>query len=405
MLPQFSTTAAAQRQEEGRLRRLEDKALRAAMRESAKYAPTPSSPPVASPPTKTKLYLILLVWISIYSGWNIIGRNVSQEGPVLRLLILNCLRALVASIITLILMVCMQEPWPDLNPKDTVKWLALGIVTCVMNNVYTLGLRWTTATNVAIFIATTPLWTYLGGVCVGMEVLDTRWKFRAVGFMLAVMGAMVVQLGRAQTAVHMGQSKFFHFFGNIVVLFAVCSISAYYLVVRSLASSNNSALAITLVAQCSALVYSLGFIVLTLAAEEEIVLNNPNATSTSWGSMLTRLELTNTVLYSGIYAGICINVVCFGIEAWALKHATPGTVALFSALDPPFTAILSIVFLHETPKLSLGIGGLLIVGGLFVNAGVEEYTEKEKRKKESKKWRDGVRNEAGDFEESRLLLN
>ena len=156
MLPQFSTTAAAQRQEEGRLRRLEDKALRAAMRESAKYAPTPSSPPVASPPTKTKLYLILLVWISIYSGWNIIGRNVSQEGPVLRLLILNCLRALVASIITLILMVCMQEPWPDLNPKDTVKWLALGIVTCVMNNVYTLGLRWTTATNVATTAATTP---------------------------------------------------------------------------------------------------------------------------------------------------------------------------------------------------------------------------------------------------------
>jgi hypothetical protein len=47
----------------------------------------------------------------------------------------------------------------------------------------------------------------------------------------------------------------------------------------------------------------------------------------------------------------------------------------------------------------------LIVGGLFINAGVEEYTEKEKRKKESKKWRDGVRNEAGDFEESRLLLN
>ena len=70
-------------------------------------------------------------------------------------------------------------------------------------------------------------------------------------------------------------------------------------------------------------------------------------------------------------------MVCFGIEAWALRHASPGTVALFTALDPPITAVLSIVFLHEHAGVSLFAGGLLIICGLLVNAGVEEYVEQE----------------------------
>ena len=325
-------------------------------------------PPTHRPPTKCRLYGTLFLWICIYSGWNIIGRDVSTEGPVLRLLVINCLRALVASLCCLLLMLCQQAKMPSLsNPKETTRWLALGLVTFVMNNLYTLGLRWTTATNCAIFIATTPLWTYLGGVCFGMEILDQRWRCRAIGFLLAVVGALIVESGRATTSVHMGTTNFFRVFGNIVVLFAVVSISSYYLVVRSLAStSNHSALAITMVAQISAFVYSACFIVGLLAAREE----QPNA---SLSSIVHELELNWDVVYSGVYAGVCINVVCFGIEAWALKYASPGTVALFTALDPPFTAVLSVIFLHESASFTLFIGGALIVSGLFVNAGVEEY--------------------------------
>ena len=293
------------------------------------------------------------------------------------------------------------------NGKELPRWIALGIVTACMNNVYTLGLRWTTATNCAIFIATTPLWTYLGAICFGMEVLDRRWKCRAVGFLLAVMGALVVSLGRAQSAIHMGQSKFFRVFGNIVVLFAVCSMSAYYLLVRSLAS-NHSPLQITLVAQAAAFCYSAVFIVMALAAEEE-------APGASWASVAAKIDFNIDVVYAALYAGIAINVVCFGIEAWALRHASPGTVALFTALDPPFTACLSVIFLHETASFSLVVGGMLIVSGLFVNAGVEEYAlkftmmaleleqEGESRRLEDTNTMHGDEDD-NDNEEKRLLL-
>ena len=343
-------------------------------------------------PARLRLYLTLLLWICIYSGWNIIGRDVSTEGPILRLLIINCLRALVASVCCGALMLISPSSSSSSSSSsqgqrskgikggsgdsasgdDTSRWVALGVVTCVMNNVYTLGLRWTTATNCAIFIATTPLWTYAGGLCLGMEVLDRLWQYRAAGFFLAILGAMVVQLGRAQAATDAAGSQFFRLFGNIVVLFAVCAISAYYLVVRSLAS-KYSAITITFVAQVSAFVYSLGIIVCMLAAEEAV----PHET---WATVVARLDLSQDVLFSGVYAGVCINVVCFGIEAWALRHASPGTVALFTALDPPITAVLSVVFLHERAGVSLFAGGALIICGLFVNAGVEEYVEKEGKK-------------------------
>lgn len=318
-------------------------------------------------PTKLRLYTTLFIWICIYSGWNIIGRDVSKDGPVLRLLVINCLRALVASLCCFLLMLCQRTKMPSLrNPNETTRWLALGLVTFVMNNLYTLGLRWTTATNCAIFIATTPLWTYVGALFAGMETLDKRWRCRAIGFLLAVVGALVVESGRATTTVHMSTSNFFRVFGNIVVLFAVVSISSYYLVVRSLAQENHSALAITMVAQISAFCYSACFVVGLLAAREE----QPGA---SLSSVVQELELNWDVVYSAAYAGVCINVVCFGIEAWALKHASPGTVALFTALDPPFTAVLSVAFLHESASFTLFVGGALILVGLFVNAGVEEY--------------------------------
>jgi len=60
-------------------------------------------------PPRWKLYLILLFWISIYSVWNIIGRDVSTEGPVLRLLLVNCLRAFVATLSCFCLMICMYR--------------------------------------------------------------------------------------------------------------------------------------------------------------------------------------------------------------------------------------------------------------------------------------------------------
>ena len=109
-----------------------------------------------------------------------------------------------------------------------------------------------------------------------------------------------------------------------------------------------------------------------LAAEE-------SAPGETWATVVARLDLSGDVLFSGVYAGVCINVVCFGIEAWALRYASPGTVALFTALDPPITATLSVVFLDDRAGASLFSGGVLIVCGLLVNAGVEEYAGREAR--------------------------
>lgn len=301
-----------------------------------------------------------------------IGRDVSTEGPVLRLLIINCLRAFVATITCWIIILFRGSSLPSLrilasSSNDASKWVLLGLITCIMNNAYTLGLRWTTATNCAIFISTTPLWTYAGALCLGMEVLDRQWAYRALGFFLAIIGAIVVQLGRGQAALHIGQSRFFRLFGNMVVLFAVCSISAYYLLVRSLAT-RHSPLVITMVAQVSAFLYSLSIIVCLLAAEEA-------SPDTTWIDIVQRLELNEEILYSSLYAGVCINVVCFGIEAWALRYTSPGTVALFTALDPPITCLLSVFFLHEKASATLFVGGFLIICGLIVNSCLEQRVD------------------------------
>ena len=147
---------------------------------------------------------------------------------------------------------------------------------------------------------------------------------------------------------------------------------------------------------------------MALAAEEE-------APGASWASVAAKIDFNIDVVYAALYAGIAINVVCFGIEAWALRHASPGTVALFTALDPPFTACLSVIFLHETASFSLVVGGMLIVSGLFVNAGVEEYAlkftmmaleleqEGESRRLEDTNTMHGDEDD-NDNEEKRLLL-
>ena len=74
-------------------------------------------------------------------------------------------------------------------------------------------------------------------------------------------------------------------------------------------------------------------------------------------------RVRQTFWFAVAYAVLGVTCAAFTLETWAIKHSSAATCALFMCLDPPLTALVSFVALHETCTWISVVGGGIVVSG------------------------------------------
>lgn len=199
------------------------------------------------------------------------------------------------------------------------------------------ALNYTTTTNVAILICTTPLFTALLAFLFDKERLERKMLLGSAVAMVGVV--MVVLNGRFELEVNP--------YGDVLTLFAAFLWGIYSLLLRRL-SKRYSSLFITRKVFLYGIL-SLGFYVLffPLNLRPEL-LPQPVV----WGNLL--------------YLGVIASMVCFWVWSASMTVLGPAKASNYMYVQPFVALVTGYFFLSEPVTLISILGAVLIIGGVYL---------------------------------------
>ncbi|WP_020407587.1 DMT family transporter [Hahella ganghwensis] len=77
-------------------------------------------------------------------------------------------------------------------------------------------------------------------------------------------------------------------------------------------------------------------------------------------------EISNQLIFAIVYVAIFPSLLAYVFWNFGVTQTSPSTASLFFYLTPLITALLAIPFLGELPQIYHGIGGLIIILGLWL---------------------------------------
>jgi len=67
-----------------------------------------------------------------------------------------------------------------------------------------------------------------------------------------------------------------------------------------------------------------------------------------------------------LYAVICVSMINFMLETWAIRRSSVTAASVFTTLDFPNTAWMSKLILDERLTLGVVLGGIVIITGILL---------------------------------------
>jgi drug/metabolite transporter (DMT)-like permease len=243
----------------------------------------------------------------------------------------------VGASLLLVLMLALL-PGPALPPRRHVgRVVLLGLLAIPINQgLFISGLARTSPVHAALLYTLTPAFVLTVGLFLGREQASLR---KVTGLLLAMLGAMVVVLGRA---VRGGATDPLR--GDLMILVAVVAWALYTVLGRDLvreAGPLKSTAWALIAGTVMLLPFGLGPV-----------------RTTSWS------VVPASVFEAMAFLIVLTSVVSYLCWSYALAHAEPSRVAVFTNLQPVLTALLAWFVTGER------LGPTLVVGGLLVLAGV-----------------------------------
>jgi drug/metabolite transporter (DMT)-like permease len=211
----------------------------------------------------------------------------------------------------------------------------LGMFICG-GPVYVAGIT-TSAINLALIMALSPLVVLLFSFMSGREAIDRR---QIIGMLVALAGALLI-ITKGQAAIGAALSP-----GNLLALLAMLGWAGYTLMQNNVGQGVSFLARIGLFAAAGAL-FSLPF-----AIHE--IWSMPSAAFSGRAALV--------YLFAGLVPGL------FAYSAYAYLGSMFGAVStsLSLYLGPIVSAVLSIIFLGEAPTMIHLIGGALSLGGMWL---------------------------------------
>ena len=159
-------------------------------------------------PVVGQAYMALCVWSSFYSIWTVLGRELSETGPIFKPMLFLFLRNFFSMILLVVLVLLLEGcRIRSLRPRkrDLCLTLAYGAACWIDQLLYIYGLRFTTTTNSALLIACIPVYSMVIGLVIGSEVLGKGYNCvkKVLGIFFCTGGAVFVILTSDQAQDHL----------------------------------------------------------------------------------------------------------------------------------------------------------------------------------------------------------
>ncbi len=202
---------------------------------------------------------------------------------------------------------------------------------------FIIGLSLTKASNVSLLAVTIPIFALTVGSVAGFEQLQRRKVF---GILLAALGVILIIDPR--NASFSSESTL----GDILIIFNSLSYGIYVATSKSVIMRNG-------IFRSMMWVFIFGAIVclpLGLISIAPIEIS----------------AIDSTILLLMIYIAIVATAAPYLLNAYALSHVNPSTVAVFVYLQPLIGFLLAVYFLGEKVDYLFGIATVLIFAGVFL---------------------------------------
>ncbi len=289
-------------------------------------------------PSREKLYGLISLMTLIWSINYVVAKVALRAFPAL---LIGPLRAAVAAVLLAPLYLWTRwrrnggDPW---QRRELLTLAVLGVFGITLNQVFfVLGMNRTSVAHAALLIATTPLQVMLLAALRGQESITPR---KACGMLTAVGGIAVLNLGPGRGP--QGAS----FAGDLFVFLAAFSFSVYTVFSKEVTRRHDSVT-----------VNSLGYFAGALAGA-------PLLLHQSAGFPYSRVPASGW--WALAYMALLSSVLCYLIFYYALNHMAATRLAAFSYMQPVIAALAGLVLLGEPITAAVGLGGLLVLSGVWV---------------------------------------
>lgn len=295
-------------------------------------APLTAPAAIAAPRPTLKVHLALLGAQLAFGGFHVVAKAALSE---LAPFALAGLRVALASPILLVLAWRHDRVIP--KGRDLATLALLGGLGVFANQVmFISGLKFTTATNAAILMPSLPVFAVAAAAVLGIEVIGPR---RLQGIALSIVGALVLVNPFRFSGGHDAAV------GNVLIL-GNCLCYALFLVLQRPILQRLPWR--TVIAGS----FFLGGVATLIVAAPALAALDPARIS-----LATWLMLAYIVLFASVFA--------YAANTWAVRRSSPTLVAAYTTLQPLITAVLAILFLHESLGWSEVAGFALIAAGLW----------------------------------------
>ncbi|KVH96705.1 WAT1-related protein At1g21890-like [Cynara cardunculus var. scolymus] len=257
---------------------------------------------------------------------------------------------------------------PKLTRSVLLKVLLLGLLEPVIDqNLYFLGMTYTSATYASAIINVLPALTFIMALVFGMEKVNLKRihsQAKIAGTVITVTGATVMTLykgpivdilwyshhGAATThkaAAGASSSGQHMLAGTIMILACTCSWSAYFIVQSMTLKEYPAELSLTSLI-CLAGTVEGGIIAM-------IMERDPKAWALGFDSRLL----------ASVYSGVICSGIAYYVQGVVNRVRGPVFVTAFSPLCMIITAVLGAIVLSEQVHLGSLLGAIIIVMGLY----------------------------------------
>lgn len=287
-------------------------------------------------PSEGKVLAALLVVQVLFGGLGVAAKLVFPYVPPLALAL--CRLAAGAAILFALERMFVRSPMP--TRRDIAAFALFALLGVALNQgLYLAGLEKTTATNAILLIATIPAFTLL--VAVAMRRETTR-PLTVAGLLLSFAGIFVLVSG---SGVDLAGASVV---GDLMVVANALCYSIYLVISRPHLARHDP---LTLISW----VFLLGTVEMSIVAVPALLTADwGGMTAVSWGAFA--------------YVIVCGSVMTYGLNTWALRHASASRVASFVYLQPVVGAFLAWLILDEPLGWRVfGAAALIFAGVALAN--------------------------------------
>jgi len=294
-------------------------------------------------PKRFRSYIYLIVVAAI---WGIAGPVIKFTLNELPPFTFLTYRFFITLLVLVPIMIASKAKFPK-DSKRNLTLLLLSLLGTTLNlGLLFVGLKFTSVLDQSFISETAPIITILAS---SIYLKDRITKKEKIGISITFLGTMLIVI---QPLLEDGLFASDNFFGNVLILLSCLAWTAYVILSKKQMRENVSPLTMAVSN------FFVGFITLLPLA----VLENHGA-----GNLITHLSNLSLATHLGVlYMAIISGALGYYLFQLGQKSIESSEAALFSYLQPLFSAPLAIIWLKEKISVSLLIGSLIIILGIII---------------------------------------